>query len=275
MRSSAGSHWLNRLQSTLGRDKRCTCVLLLGPLGCGARDTRGILRYRSPYLNGVINFYAYVGVYARVVKQENTAGVRPLLAETHGSSTLPPSTLKGSMTEYHTLLLTPSMQPHRIVCWQDAICKLVEGEIEVLESYDETVSSPSVTFQIPSVARIKNPIPANKKGVKFSRINVLTRDNFQCQYCGNRFPRRQLNYDHVVPRCQGGKTVWQNVVSSCLSCNSRKGGRTPEQARMQLLKPPTRPKWLPLQMPAVPIRQAPESWRFYLGHIPHIELAFV
>ena len=179
--------------------------------------------------------------------------------------------------QYHTLLLTPWMQPHRIVGWQEAICKLVEGEIEVLESHespDAKVSSPSVSFQIPSVARIKNPIPANKKGVKFSRINVLTRDHFTCQYCGNKYPRRQLNYDHVIPRNQGGKTIWTNIVTACLPCNSRKGGRTPEQARMKLLKQPVRPAYLPLQMPAVPIRMVPESWRYWLQDVPHLELMF-
>lgn len=178
------------------------------------------------------------------------------------------------MMEYHTLLLTSDMRPHRIVPWQISVCKLVEDEIEVLEDHDITVSSPSTTFYIPSVARIKTYVPMNKKGVKFSRINVLTRDNFMCCYCGNKFPRRQLNYDHVVPRNQGGKTVWTNIVTSCISCNSRKGGRTPEQARMKLLKQPVRPASLPLQMPAVPIRLVPESWRFWLQDVPHLELMF-
>jgi len=175
--------------------------------------------------------------------------------------------------EHHTLLLTSWMQPHRIVDWRTAICKLVEGEIEVLVNHDATVSSPSVTFYIPSVARIKTEVPHNKKGVKFSRENVLSRDNYQCQYCGHRFPRRQLNYDHVIPRAQGGKTVWTNVVSSCIPCNSWKGGRTPKQAGMQLLKVPERPKWLPLKMPAVPLAKVPEAWVFYLQGIPHLEFA--
>jgi 5-methylcytosine-specific restriction endonuclease McrA len=109
--------------------------------------------------------------------------------------------------------------------------------------------------------------------VKFSRENVLSRDNYQCQYCGHRFPRRQLNYDHVIPRAQGGKTVWTNVVSSCIPCNSWKGGRTPKQAGMQLLKVPERPKWLPLKMPAVPLAKVPEAWVFYLQGIPHLEFA--
>jgi len=176
--------------------------------------------------------------------------------------------------QYQTLLLTPWMQPHRIVSWQDAICRLVCGEIEVLESYGETVSSPSVSFQIPSVARITAKIPTHKKGVKFSRINVLTRDNFQCQYCGERFPRRELNYDHVIPRNQGGKTIWTNIVTACFPCNNRKAGRTPQQAKMRLLKKPVRPKALPLPMPAIPIDKAPEEWEFYLSGVPKHLLAY-
>jgi 5-methylcytosine-specific restriction endonuclease McrA len=172
--------------------------------------------------------------------------------------------------EHHTLLLTSGMLPHRIVDWRQAICKLVEGEIEVLENHDATVSSPSVTFHIPSVARIKTYVPVSKKGVKFSRENVLSRDNYQCQYCGHRFPRRELNYDHVIPRTQGGKTIWTNIVASCKTCNSRKGGRTPEQARMKLLKQPVRPSWLPLQMPAVSLKTVPEAWLFYLQGMPHL-----
>jgi 5-methylcytosine-specific restriction endonuclease McrA len=165
------------------------------------------------------------------------------------------------------------MQPHRIVPWQNAICRLIDERIEVLESYDETVSSPSVTFYIPSVARIITKIPTHKKGVKFSRINVLTRDNFTCQYCGNKFPRRELNYDHVIPRKQGGKTVWTNIVTACYTCNARKAGRTPKQAKMKLLREPYRPKSLPLPMPAIPVFEAPEEWKFYLSAVPQHMLA--
>jgi|SRR6185312_12443991 len=170
--------------------------------------------------------------------------------------------------EYHTLLLASDMRPHRIVDWRTAICKLVEGEIEVLENHDEIVSSPSTSFYIPSVARIRTYVPMHKKGVKFSRENVLSRDNYRCNYCGGHFSRRQLNYDHVIPRCQGGKTVWQNVTTACLPCNSKKGGRTPEQAKMRLLRQPERPQWLPLQMPSVTLRSVPEEWGFYLQSLP-------
>ena len=169
--------------------------------------------------------------------------------------------------EYHTLVLTPWMEPHRIWHWQKSIHCLAGGRIQALENYDVTIASPSVSFQIPSVARITGKIPYHKRGVKFSRINVLTRDNFTCQYCGERFPRRRLNYDHVIPRKQGGKTVWENIVSSCYPCNARKGGRTPEQAKMHLIRPPFKPKELPLTTAAFPIAQAPDEWKFYLqGH---------
>lgn len=176
--------------------------------------------------------------------------------------------------EYYTLLLTSSMIPHRIVGWQISVTKLFEGEIEALENHNVTVSSPSTTFYIPSVARIKKSIPLSKKGVKFSRENVYSRDGYQCLYCGGRFPKRQLNYDHVIPRNQGGKTVWKNIATSCYSCNSRKGGRTPEQAGMRLLKTPERPYQLPLMMPPASISRAPEEWRFYLQGLPYVELAF-
>ncbi len=85
-----------------------------------------------------------------------------------------------------------------------------------------------------------------KGKVRFSRLNIYARDNDTCQYCGRQLHRSELNLDHVLPRSQGGKTTWENVVCSCVPCNLRKGGRTPEQAGMKLLKVPVRPRWTPL-----------------------------
>ena len=81
--------------------------------------------------------------------------------------------------------------------------------------------------------------------VRFSRLNIYARDHDTCQYCARQLPRAELNLDHVVPRSQGGKTSWENVVCSCVPCNLRKGGRTPAQAGMKLLKVPMRPRWTP------------------------------
>jgi 5-methylcytosine-specific restriction endonuclease McrA len=82
--------------------------------------------------------------------------------------------------------------------------------------------------------------------VRFSRLNIYARDHDTCQYCGRELHRSELNLDHVVPRAQGGKTTWENVVCSCIACNLRKGGRTPDQAGLKLLKKPVRPRWTPL-----------------------------
>jgi hypothetical protein len=85
-----------------------------------------------------------------------------------------------------------------------------------------------------------------KRHVRFSRINLMARDNFQCQYCALRPQRAELNLDHVVPRSLGGRSTWENVVTSCVDCNRKKGGRTPRQAHLKLLRKPERPRWTPL-----------------------------
>ena len=84
-----------------------------------------------------------------------------------------------------------------------------------------------------------------RKTVRFSRNHVFLRDNFTCQYCGKRLPRSQLNLDHVVPRARGGKTSWENVVTSCFACNHRKGESLLAQTSMRLLREPYRPQVLP------------------------------
>lgn len=84
-----------------------------------------------------------------------------------------------------------------------------------------------------------------KKQPKFNRINIFRRDNSDCQYCGVRFPKQELTIDHVIPKSQGGKSVWDNVVCCCAKCNRKKGGKTPRQANMKLLNKPVKPKWGP------------------------------
>ena len=81
-----------------------------------------------------------------------------------------------------------------------------------------------------------------KKEVKFTRHNVFERDKNTCQYCGTIFDRNDLNLDHVVPRDRGGTTTWENVVCSCIPCNTRKGNRLPQEAQMSLIRKPKRPE---------------------------------
>jgi len=166
--------------------------------------------------------------------------------------------------ETRTLLLNSWGLPHAILNWEEAICLVYQDKAIALEEYEETVCSPSTAYFIPAVLQLKEPVRGYKKGIKFSRINVFTRDGFRCQYCGGRFTMRQLNYDHVLPRRQGGKTLWENIVTSCYPCNDRKGGRTPEQAGMKLLRKPAKPHSLPLHPVFIDAGKIPEAWGPYL-----------
>jgi len=164
-----------------------------------------------------------------------------------------------------TLLLTPWMSPHRIISWQRAIVLLYTGKVEVLEVYhDEALVSPSLALKTPAVVRLTKGTVHQKQTVRFSRINVMTRDGFRCQYCGERKTMRELNYDHVIPRVRGGKTVWENIVTSCYACNDRKGCRTPDEAGMKLLRKPQKPTSLPLSSPLrMDSAELPEPWLAY------------
>jgi len=123
----------------------------------------------------------------------------------------------------------------------------------------------TITIHVPAVAVLRRRIKRVKSGVKFSKLSVAQRDNFHCQYCGVRLPLSRLNYDHVIPRDQGGKTVWSNIVMSCYPCNSHKANRTPEEAGMRLLKQPHKPKELPMASLVVDPAKAPEEWLPFLS----------
>ncbi len=110
----------------------------------------------------------------------------------------------------------------------------------------EAIGTPGGLIRIPRVIVLIAFDRLPKRHVRFSRINLMARDNFQCQYCGDRPQRAELNLDHVVPRSLGGRSTWENVVTSCVDCNRMKGGRTPKQAHVKLLRKPERPRWTPL-----------------------------
>lgn len=158
------------------------------------------------------------------------------------------------------LVLDQGYQPHRIVSWQRAVTMLFSGIVEVVEEYDEDIRSVSITIKMPAVVRLLRYI-GRKRSVKFSRINVATRDKFRCQYCGTKHPLKKLNYDHVVPRCQGGRTTWENIVMACYPCNDRKRNRTPAQAGMRLRNKPVKPKHLPVVTFRIdPQATLPDQW---------------
>ena len=99
--------------------------------------------------------------------------------------------------------------------------------------------------------------------MKFNRQNLLERDDFRCQYCGKNLPVKELNMDHVVPRDRGGGTSWENVVTSCIKCNSKKGNRSPKEAGMRLLKEPKRPPRRPF-MSSLYGKPMEETWTHFI-----------
>jgi len=189
---------------------------------------------------------------------------------------------------YQTLILNQQYRAHEVIDWKDAVTRMFSGKVEVLVQYDEVLAhidrqtlstfpelkralrqvigtdAEELTIKVPAVAVLRRKISATKTGVKFSKINVCLRDNFSCQFCGKKLPMSQLNYDHVVPRSQGGKTVWENVVMSCYSCNDKKRNRTPEQAGMPLLSVPVKPKVLPMNEPYIDPNRIPLEWEEFI-----------
>src|SRR5205823_2284245 len=107
---------------------------------------------------------------------------------------------------------------------------------------DDWVRTASAEIQVPRVIRLLTFDKLPKQTVKFNRRNIFARDNNQCQYCGKKFPTTELSLDHVLPRSQGGQSSWENIVCACVNCNVRKGGRTPKQAHMSLIRKPEKPK---------------------------------
>jgi 5-methylcytosine-specific restriction endonuclease McrA len=171
-----------------------------------------------------------------------------------------------------TLVLDQGYQPLNIVSWKRAVTMLFEGKVEVIEEYDEDIRSVSITIKMPAVVRLLRALRWRRKGVKFSRINVMTRDGFRCQYCNRTLPVSDLNYDHVVPRSQGGKTAWENIVTACYTCNERKGNRTPEQAGMKLCRPPQKPRSLPFVTFRIDTTCIPDAWASWIYWQGELEL---
>ncbi len=163
-------------------------------------------------------------------------------------------------------MLNASFEPLHIVTWQRAIQLLFQGKVEVVEESDQEVRTVRFTIKIPAVLRLLTYVPLGRKKeiVRFSRINIFLRDQNQCQYCGELFSRSLLTLDHVIPIVQGGKKCWENIVTACKVCNQRKGGRTPPQAGMHLIRKPKQPVWLPTASLQMGITRTPERWKIYL-----------
>lgn len=160
------------------------------------------------------------------------------------------------------LLLDVTYEPLKVIGWQRAVYLIFSGKAEVVEESTETVSSASKQWKLPSVIRQLRRF-RRKNEAQFSRLNIYLRDGWTCQYCGEKKISRDLTFDHVIPRAHGGKTNWTNVVTACKECNCYKADRTPEQANLELITDPVKPKWLPAQV-IIKLKTVPDEWKSYI-----------
>jgi 5-methylcytosine-specific restriction endonuclease McrA len=179
------------------------------------------------------------------------------------------------------LVLNRNYQPVHVTNVKRAITLLYQGVARAIDEqyrlYDfedwaalsaaneeDAIHGVSRALRIPRVVVLAVFEKLPRVRVRFSRLNIYARDEDTCQYCGRKRKRADLNLDHVVPRSQGGRTSWENVVCSCIECNLRKGGRTPAQAGIKLLREPFRPKWTPL-FRGSPMKGAHRAWLPFLN----------
>lgn len=175
----------------------------------------------------------------------------------------------GSGLEYRILVLNRLWQAVNIVAVPRAFSLLLQDHAQVINTSDGSfqllnseewlanstemipgndeafIQTVRMRIRVPKVLilRAYDKLPVQE--VKFTRESLFERDNYCCQYCNKTFEAKKLNMDHVIPRDRGGKTSWENIVTSCISCNSRKANRLPHQANMQLIRKPERPRWRP------------------------------
>ena len=187
------------------------------------------------------------------------------------------------MLDTSVLVLNRVYQPLHVTSVRRAVSLLYQGvaraiddEFRLLDfeswsalaaaANEEAIHTPTRAIRVPRVVVLVAHAHLPRHRVRFSRLNVYARDGSTCQYCGRRRTRSELNLDHVVPRSRGGSTSWENVVCSCVACNLRKGGRSPDEAGMRLMRAPSRPRWTPVFRSAT--RRA-----FYREWMPFLSMA--
>jgi 5-methylcytosine-specific restriction endonuclease McrA len=160
----------------------------------------------------------------------------------------------------NVLVLNQDYQPLSVCSLQRSMKLIFLEKAELLhDDPEKKLRTPSDQFDFPSVIRLRRYIRLPYKKVVLTRRNVMRRDSFRCQYCGQ---KSKLTIDHIHPKSRGGKDTWENLTTACDKCNVKKGNRTPKEANMELLSKPYRP------MPITFFRDinggVQEPWKPYL-----------
>ena len=142
-------------------------------------------------------------------------------------------------------------------------CELSEFKREFAPAEHDWIRTIRLQIAVPRIIRVLRFGRFLRHEVKFNRRNIYGRDQNRCQYCGKKFSTAELSLDHIVPRSRGGPTTWENIVCACLKCNVRKGGRTPNQAQMKLIRQPAKPAFSPVVRLALSSAKY-DSWKQFL-----------
>ncbi len=137
------------------------------------------------------------------------------------------------------LVLNANFEPLNVCNMHRAMGLILSGKASLIQNGRGEVHTISASYPRPSIIRLEKMVHKPRLAVRLTKREVLRRDDYTCQYCGQKFS--YLTIDHVIPRRLGGPHSWENLVAACPGCNHRKGGRTVEQAQMHLLRLPTRP----------------------------------
>jgi len=143
-----------------------------------------------------------------------------------------------------TLLLNSSYEALSFISEIKVIKFLIKDKVEIVSNWDDYIIWGNGKIQHPSILKLKRHVNLNSFKVQFSRGSLIKRDKSTCQYCFKKLKQIEITIDHVTPRSQGGKTSFLNCVISCHPCNNKKANRTPEEAKMPLIKMPSHPSFL-------------------------------
>jgi 5-methylcytosine-specific restriction endonuclease McrA len=137
------------------------------------------------------------------------------------------------------LVLNANFEPINVCTTRRAIGLILNGKANLVLNGRGEIKTVSISYPRPSIIRLEKMIRRPRPRIRLTKREILRRDNYTCQYCGNH--AAYLTVDHILPRRLGGQHSWENLVAACPPCNHRKGGRTLEQAQMRLLRHPQEP----------------------------------
>jgi 5-methylcytosine-specific restriction endonuclease McrA len=174
---------------------------------------------------------------------------------------------KEKLNKHRTVLLLTAYE--EVICtisWTKAVSLFFSGKAKKPHGFEEyhDIQTTSGIFKLPTVLVLEKFVFIPYRKYPVTRKNIMIRDNHQCQYCVNTFNIKNLTIHHLLPKSRGGTNKWTNLVAACYPCNSKKSNRTPEEAKMQLLKQPIEPTKQMLHITGIN-KDITENWNKWIN----------